>query len=72
MAQWVKGSGVAEAVVQFQSLAGELPYAVVCPLKKKNSGVPVVAQRLVNLTCIPEDMGFIPGLAQLVKYLALL
>ena len=34
-------------------------------------GLPIVAQRLLNLTGTHEDMGLIPGLLQWVKELAL-
>ena len=35
LAQWVKGSGVATAVAQIQSLAQELTYATHVAIKKK-------------------------------------
>ena len=40
-------------------------------LKQKFSGVPIVAQLLMNLTRNHEVVGLIPGLAQWVKDLAL-
>ena len=40
--------------------------------KKETFGVPIVAQRLANLTSIHEDMSLIAGLAQWVKDLVLL
>ena len=36
-AQWVKGSSVATATAQIQSLARELAYATNAAIKKKNS-----------------------------------
>ena len=40
-------------------------------IKSTGLGVPVVAQWLMNLTSIYEDVGSIPGLAQWVMDLAL-
>ena len=37
------------------------------PTKKAETGVPVVAQQIKNLTSIHEDTGVIPGLTQRVK-----
>ena len=80
MAQWAKGSGVATAAAQviavarIQSLAQELPYAVVAAVKlkklffsKDGLGVPVVAQQVTNPINIHEEAGLILGLIQQVK-----
>ena len=40
-------------------------------IKKKEAGVPFVAQRITNPTRIHKDVGSIPGLAQRVKDLVL-
>ena len=39
---------------------------------QKDTGVPIVAQQIKNLTSIHEDIGLTPALAQWVKDLALL
>ena len=43
-----------------------------CFLQIPHAGVPIVAQRLTNLTSIHEDTSSIPGVAQWVGHLVLL
>ena len=46
-------------------------FNVLCHKKKKFLGVPFVAQQLINLTRIHEDVGLIPGLTHWAGDLAL-
>ena len=61
--QWVKGSGVAPAVAQIQSLAQEFPYAVGMVIKtKRNSEMPlsfVFASYSSSLLMILYNLHFI-------------
>ena len=47
LAQWVKGSSVAAAEAEIQSLARELPYAVSLDIKKKKWGT----KNLIDFLC---------------------
>ena len=79
LAQWVKDPALLWLwrrpvdIAPIRPLAWEPPYAAGAALekakrqKKKNSGVPVVAQWLTNPTRNQEVSGLIPGLAQWVK-----
>ena len=61
------------AVALIQPLAWEISYASDVTLRKQQQqqqnilGVPIVAQRVMNLTSVHEDVGFILGLDQWVK-----
>ena len=50
--------------VIFPALPSNSQTSAGCFINQLNSGVPVVAQPLTNLTGIHEDTGLIPGLTQ--------
>ena len=56
-----------QALVKLLILVASLLMSKSKVKKKKFQGVPVVAHQVTNLTCIHEDSGSIPPLAQWVK-----
>ena len=49
LAQWIKGSGIATAVTQIQSLARELPYARGAAIKKQPTNQPTEQEALLTI-----------------------
>ena len=48
-------------------IAQQVQLTFIISLRYQKKGIPIVAQRVKNLTSVREDAGSIPGLAQQVK-----